>query len=302
MDFLLSGVAACGACVFTNPLEVVKTRMQLQGELRPPGTYTRHYRNVFHAFYTIGRVDGLVALQRGLMPALVYQFSMNGIRLGSYGIAESAGYTRSPDGQLSPLRSTLAGALAGVIGAVTSSPIYLVKTHIQAQSAAEIAVGHQYQHEGMLHALVIIHREHGMAGLWRGAISAVPRVMVGSATQLTTFSSSKEFFGNLGIFPKDGWQVALSAGMTSSCTIAIAMTPFDVASTRLYNQPVGPEGQGLMYKGLLDCLAKIIRTEGLLGIYKGLGASYFRIGPHTILSLLFWDQLRNAYARWTDQR
>lgn len=85
MDFLMSGVAACGACVFTNPLEVVKTRMQLQGELQAPGTYQRHYRNVFHAFFTIGKVDGLAALQKGLGPALLYQFLMNGIRLGTYG-------------------------------------------------------------------------------------------------------------------------------------------------------------------------------------------------------------------------
>ncbi|XP_066483197.1 solute carrier family 25 member 35 isoform X2 [Tiliqua scincoides] len=280
MDFLLSGLAACGACLFTNPLEVVKTRMQLQGELRAPGTYTRHYRNVFHAFYTIGRVDGLAALQRGLLPALLYQFGMNGIRLGTYGMVESAGYIRMSDGRISPLRSTVAGALAGVMAAITSSPIYM----------------------GMLHALVMIHKEHGLLGLWRGAISAVPRVMVGSAAQLSTFSSSKEFFGHLGIFPKDSWLVALCAGMTSSFTVAISMTPFDVASTRLYNQPVGPKGQGLMYKGLFDCLAKIVRTEGILGIYKGLGASYFRIGPHTILSLLFWDQLREVYNQWMQKR
>ncbi|XP_062993998.1 solute carrier family 25 member 35 isoform X2 [Elgaria multicarinata webbii] len=280
MDFFLSGVAACGACLFTNPMEVVKTRMQLQGELRAPGTYTRHYRNVFHAFYTIGRVDGLAALQRGLLPALCYQFGFNGIRLGSYGIVETAGYIHTPDGRVSPLRSTLAGALAGVMGAIASSPIYM----------------------GMLHALMMIHKEHGVLGLWRGSISSVPRVMVGSSTQLSTFSASKQFFSRLEIFPKDSWLVALSAGMTSSFTVAIAMTPFDVASTRLYSQPVGPDGQGLLYKGLLDCLAKIIRSEGFLGIYKGLGASYFRIGPHTILSLLFWDQLRQFYTGWAQKR
>jgi len=27
---MLGGLAACGACFFTNPLDVVKTRMQLQ--------------------------------------------------------------------------------------------------------------------------------------------------------------------------------------------------------------------------------------------------------------------------------
>ncbi|XP_026539710.1 solute carrier family 25 member 35 isoform X1 [Notechis scutatus] len=275
MDFFLSGVAACGACLFTNPLEVVKTRMQLQGELRSPGTYTRHYRNVFHALYTIGRVDGLAALQRGLSPALFYQFGFNGIRLGAYGIAESKGYIYKRDGRISPLRATLAGALAGAASAIVSSPLYL----------------------GMFHALSGIHKEHGVLGLWRGAISSVPRVMVGSSTQLSTFSFSKQFFNNLEIFPKDSWLIALCAGMTSSFVVAIAMTPFDVASTRLYNQPIGPDGQGMMYKGLLDCLAQIIRTEGFWGAYKGVGASYFRIGPHTILSLLFWDQIRQVNFR-----
>ncbi|XP_042329797.1 solute carrier family 25 member 35-like [Sceloporus undulatus] len=177
-----------------------------------------------------------------------------------------------------------------------------VKTHIQAQSAAEIAVGHQYQHEGMFHALMMIHKEHGILGLWRGAISSVPRVMVGSATQLATFSSTKEIFIRLEVFPKGSWLVALSAGMVSSFTVALTFSPFDVASTRLYNQPVGPQGQGLIYKGLLDCLAKIIRSEGFLGVYKGVGASYFRIGPHTILSLLFWDQLRQKYNHWAQKR
>lgn len=34
IEFLLGGLATCGAGFFTNPLEVVKTRMQLQGELK----------------------------------------------------------------------------------------------------------------------------------------------------------------------------------------------------------------------------------------------------------------------------
>lgn len=143
----MSGVAACGACVFTNPLEVVKTRMQLQGELQAPGTYQRHYRNVFHAFFTIGKVDGLAALQKGLGPALLYQFLMNGIRLGTYGLAESRGYLHTNEGTHSPVRSAAAGALAGVMGAYLGSPIYMVKTHLQAQAASEIAVGHQYKHQ-----------------------------------------------------------------------------------------------------------------------------------------------------------
>lgn len=30
MEYAFGGLSACGACFFTNPLDVVKTRMQLQ--------------------------------------------------------------------------------------------------------------------------------------------------------------------------------------------------------------------------------------------------------------------------------
>lgn len=103
--------------------------MQLQGELKSRGTYQVYYRNVFHAFYTIGKVDGLAALQKGLAPGLVYQFFMNGVRLGSYAIIESSGYIHT-DGRVSTIKSTVAGSVAGVVGAVMGSPIYLVSDRL----------------------------------------------------------------------------------------------------------------------------------------------------------------------------
>ncbi|XP_072904838.1 solute carrier family 25 member 35 [Hemitrygon akajei] len=294
MDFLLGGLAACGACIFTNPLEVVKTRMQLQGELKGRGSYMVHYRNVFHATYTIWKTDGVLALQKGLMPGLLYQFCMNGVRLGSYAMLESAGYTQT-GGRVSAVKSTVAGALAGVLGPLMASPVYMVKTHLQAQSAPSIAVGHQYKHQGMLDALSTIYQRHGMIGLWRGSSSAVPRVMVGSAVQLSAFSKTKQVTRDLQLVAPASPLEPLVAGIVSSVFAVLAITPFDVVSTRLYNQPVDQQGKGLFYTGNLDCFAKTLRKEGFAGLYKGTGASFFRLGPHTVLSLFFWDELRKVY-------
>lgn len=82
MDFVIGGAAAVCAGFFTNPLEVMKTRMQLQGELLARGQHAVHYKNVLHAGYVIAKHDGIFALQAGLVPGLWFQLVLNGYRFG----------------------------------------------------------------------------------------------------------------------------------------------------------------------------------------------------------------------------
>ncbi|XP_028854446.1 solute carrier family 25 member 34 [Denticeps clupeoides] len=286
LDFALGALACCGACIFTNPLEVVKTRLQLQGELRARGSYERHYRGVLQALWLVGRNDGLRGLQKGLSAGLLYQGLMNGVRLGFYSYIEDVGLSDTPG------KSLLAGATAGALGAFIASPAYLVKTHLQAQTVEAIAVGHQHNHQGVSNAFATIYRRDGVVGLWRGVNGAVPRVMVGSAAQLATFSSAKDWVSHTQWFHLNSWLIPLTAAMISGIAVTITMTPFDVISTRLYNQPVDELKKGRLYAGFLDCLVKVSRTEGLLGLYKGIGPVFIRLAPHTTLSMLLWDLMR----------
>ncbi|XP_040058924.1 solute carrier family 25 member 34 [Gasterosteus aculeatus] len=286
LDFALGALACCAACVFTNPLEVIKTRLQLQGELRARGSYQRHYRGVLQALWVVGRTDGLRGLQKGLSVGLMYQGVMNGVRLGSYSYCEALGITSFHGGSL------LSGAGAGAVGAFIASPAYLVKTHLQAQTVEAIAVGHQHNHLGVFDAFVTIYRRDGVIGLWRGVNGAVPRVMVGSAAQLATFTSAKEWVSHTQWFSPNSWLIALIAATISGVAVAISMTPFDVISTRLYNQPVDEFRRGRLYQGFSDCMLKVCQSEGVLGFYKGMGPVFLRLAPHTMLSMLFWDMMR----------
>lgn len=62
-----------------------------------------------------------------------------------------------------------------------------VKTQIQAQSAQSIAVGYQHGHTGTLSAFIKLWKQGGMAALYRGWYANIPRLFIGSSTQLTTF-------------------------------------------------------------------------------------------------------------------
>lgn len=129
-------------------------------------------------------------------------------------------------------------------------------------------------------------------GLWRGASGAMLRVSVGSAAQLSSFSKSKDVIVRSEFFESNSVIIPIASSMLASVFVVVAMTPFDVVSTRLYNQGVSSTGEGVLYKNVADVFQKIFRKEGLTGFYKGIGAHYFRVGPHTILSLVFWDMLR----------
>ncbi|GBN10348.1 Solute carrier family 25 member 35 [Araneus ventricosus] len=85
------------------------------------------------------------------------------------------------------------------------------------------------------------------------------------------------------------------ASMLSGVAVVVCMTPLDVVSTRMYNQGVDSKGRGLIYSGLWDCIRQITKKEGLLGFYKGSTASLLRTGPHTVLSLTFWNEFRKLY-------
>lgn len=43
-----------------------------------------------------------------------------------------------------------------------SSPMFLIKTHLQTQAATAIAVGHQHQHQGTWNALKTICKQNGV--------------------------------------------------------------------------------------------------------------------------------------------
>ncbi len=72
-EFLCGGGASALAVVFTNPADTVKTRLQVQGELRAKGAGPRPYGGVVDAFYSIARTEGVVALQKGLFASAIYQ-------------------------------------------------------------------------------------------------------------------------------------------------------------------------------------------------------------------------------------
>ena len=87
------------------------------------------------------------------------------------------------------------------------------------------------------------------------------------------------------------WESNLVGALLSGFVVAVVINPLDVVTTRLYNQP---SSSSRLYSGYVDCVLKIAGKEGVSAFYKGLTAQYFRIGPHSFLSLIFWHHTRSS--------
>lgn len=302
-QFTIGAFSAVCATVVTNPLEVVKTRFQLQGELKAKGQHAVHYRGFFHALFTIVKTDGLLALQKGLLPSVLHQIFMNGFRLGGFHIAEEKKLNLNAKGEVSLARTA---AIAGVMGAVTAytgSPFFLLKVQLQSKSSESIAVGTQHDVRGVIPEFKKLYIAHGVKGLWRGVVGSVPRRIVGSSTQLVSFTYMKEILATNKYYKVEkGYLNAFLSSLVGGSVTTIMMNPLDTISTRLYNQGVDKYGRGLLYSSYFDCVRKIYKKEGFFGFYKGIVPLYIRTGPQTVLVLVIWDSTKDFLSEWRRSR
>jgi len=78
-----------------------------------------------------------------------------------------------------------------------------------------------------------------------------------------------------------------TAGIIGAC----CTYPLDMAKTQLQNQKAGQQ----MYSGVIDCFSKIIKANGVRGLYKGLPAQLIGITPEKAIKLTVNDFLRHYF-------
>ena len=130
--FAFSCVACCTAECITCPIDVVKTRLQLSGELGAK----KMYGGVFDAVKQISRKEGVRALWKGLSPALIRQMTYGSARYGSYEpIKKRLGVDSS--GNCPLWKKILAGAISGTCSSAFAVPSDVLKVRMMADNTSD---------------------------------------------------------------------------------------------------------------------------------------------------------------------
>ena len=72
--------------------------------------------------------------------------------------------------------------------------------------------------------------------------------------------------------------------------------PIDLSKTRMQNQRI-VEGVEPLYKNTLDCAMKVVRHEGIIGLYRGLLPQLVGVAPEKAIKLSVNDLLRGWFGK-----
>ncbi|KAN0061280.1 Pyrimidine nucleotide transporter, mitochondrial [Thecaphora frezii] len=139
--------------------------------------------------------------------------------------------------------------------------------------------------------LFSIIRKEGVKGLYRGMSASYLGVAEGTI-QWVLYERLKKVGANRqgddeAVSSKSKWSSMLGAAGTAKFVASLITYPHEVVRTRL-RQQVKP-GQAPKYTGLLQTIKVVLREEGAVALYGGLSAHLLRVVPNAIVMFSIYE-------------
>jgi len=172
----------------------------------------------------------------------------------------------------------LIGGVSAAVAKTCTAPIERVKLLLQTQDSNERMKAAGIRYTGIMDCFIQVSKNEGVVTLWRGNLANVIRYF---PTQALNFAF-KDFYRRTfnPYHPKtDPWKFfggnILSGGAAGATSLCVVY-PLDFARTRLAAD-MGKSNNERQFTGLVDCLGKIFKSDGLHGLYRGFGISVLGI-------------------------
>ena len=262
----------------TFPIDITKTRLQLQGQADFTGTKLGFGPMMGNIFKT----EGLAGLYAGVTPAVARHIPYTGFRAIGYEYIRAFFCGSAPKDQAPLPAKMAAGMTAGGVGQAIAVPCDLIKVRMQSDGRL-VAAGKldKPRYAGLFDAFTRIQAAEGIGGFYAGCWPAIQRAALVNLGELTTYDTAKK---EIVAYTGDNLLCHLCSAICSGFVASLCSTPADVAKSRIMSQAPLPDGS-MPYNGTLDCWRKVVATEGPMALYKGFMPGWLRLGPW---QLVFW--------------
>ncbi|KAF8971731.1 mitochondrial carrier domain-containing protein [Flammula alnicola] len=182
-ELFAGGMAGGSQVIFTNPLEIVKIRLQVQGEAaKVEGAIAKGAVHII-------RQLGILGLYKGSTACLLRDIPFSAIYFTAYSHLRKDVFQDGYNGkQLSFLETLGAAAIAGMPAAYLTTPADVVKTRLQVEARKG-----QTHYSGLRDAFVKIYREEGFRALFKGGPARVIRSSPQFGFTLLAYETLKDY-------------------------------------------------------------------------------------------------------------
>ena len=177
-EMVAGGCGGASQVMFTNPLEIVKIRLQVAGEIASGSKVSA---------WGVVKELGFFGLYKGSRACFLRDIPFSMIYFPAYAHLKPA--FADEQGYNSPLSLLTAGAIAGMPAASLVTPADVIKTRLQV-----VARAGQTTYSGVLDAARKIYAEEGFAALWKGAVARMCRSSPQFGVTLVTYELLQRYF------------------------------------------------------------------------------------------------------------
>jgi len=265
------GLASAGAACCTHPLDLLKVHLQTQqgGKI-----------GVVSQTVSIVKNEGVLALYNGLSASLVRQLTYSTTRFAIYEVAKQK---VSPNGEPVPFfQRVLMAAGAGACGGFVGTPGDMV--NVRMQNDVKLPVDQRRNYKHAIDGMARVAREEGFTKLFNGANWATGRAVLMTIGQLCFYDQVKQMLLETPYFV-DNLSLHFTASLAAGAIATTMTQPLDVLKTRSMNAKPGE------FSSAMD-LVRYTAKGGPQAFYKGYFPAFARLGPHTILTFVLFEQLR----------
>jgi len=153
-----------------------------------------------------------------------------------------------------------AGAFAGVTEICVFYPLDVVKTRMQLDTGKS---------QGLLQTFRSIIAQEGASRLYKGL---VPPLLLEAPKRAVKFAAN-DFWGKTYLSLSENKSMTQSLSILTGCSAgaseSFVVVPFELVKIKL-------QDKSTVFKGPLEVVKYIIRTDGVMGMYKGMESTFWR--------------------------
>ncbi|VEU19399.1 DEKNAAC100219 [Brettanomyces naardenensis] len=279
-QFMAGAVAGISEVLIMYPLDVVKTRMQLQVGSGAEAEYS----GVIDCFSKIIKNEGFGTLYRGILPPILMEAPKRATKFAAND--EWGKFYRRQFGvdKMNQPLSVLTGATAGATEAFVVVPFELVKIRLQDKNS---------KYKNALDVLKKTVNGEGLASLYNGLEATMWRQSIWNAGYFGIIFQVKSLLPEP-VTESQKTRNDLLSGFIGGTVGTMLNTPFDVVKSRIQRSPRIP-GVVPKYNWTPNSLVIVFKEEGFRALYKGFLPKVLRLGPGGGIMLVVYNTTMNFF-------